>query len=86
MPDCQHIRCEPYRQCQLAGQLPAASDPIDTTNSQMVGRDGTGTICILLPDIAMTRDQALRHAAWLVAIADDNDEFPAILAAVRRSA
>lgn len=67
----------------MASQNPAPQSEIDTTNSQVVGRDGTGTICIVLPSHAMTRAEALRHAAWLVAIADDHDEFPAILAAVR---
>jgi hypothetical protein len=33
----------------------------------------------------MSRREALAHAAWLVAIADDNDEFAAYLAAVRGS-
>jgi hypothetical protein len=56
---------------------------IDTGNDQLVGRSGAGTISIMLPQRLMTRQQALRHAAWLVAIADDDDEFPAILAAVR---
>lgn len=56
---------------------------IDTGNDQLVGRSGDGTVSILLPQRTLTRQQALRHAAWLVAIADDNDEFPAILNAVR---
>lgn len=56
---------------------------IDTGNDQLVGRSGDGTVSILLPLRRMTRQQALRHAAWLVAIADDNDEFPAILSVVR---
>ena len=56
---------------------------IETGNDQIVGRNGHGTISVMLPLRVMTRQQALRHAAWLVAISDDDDEFPAVLAAVR---
>jgi hypothetical protein len=55
---------------------------IDTGNDQLVGRSGVGTISVMVPSRLMTRQQALRHAAWLVAIADDDDEFAGILAAV----
>lgn len=88
MADCLHIRCEPYRGCQFTAPDSPARSPvgdIDTTNSQMVGRDGNGRVCIVLPNLAMTRAEALRHAAWLVVIADDNDEFPGILAAIRNT-
>jgi len=54
-------------------------------NSLFVGRDGYGQVHVLIPRAVMSRREALAHAAWLVAIADDNDEFPAYLAAVRRS-
>jgi len=61
--------------------VPAAPLP----NSQFVGRNGHGQVSILMPRVLMSRREALAHAAWLVAIADDNDEFPAYLAAVRGS-
>lgn len=61
--------------------------PIDTTNLYWVGSTSGGTdrvIQVLHPGVArMTRDQALNLAAWLVTLADDDDEFPEILAAVR---
>ena len=56
----------------------------DVTNEQMVGAQAKGdTVTILLPKRTMTRRQALVHAAWLVAVADRDDEFPAYLEAVR---
>lgn len=59
------------------------SEEIDVTNSQLVGGNGAGEIVVAMPRARMTRDEALRHAAWLVAVADVDDEFPAVLAAVR---
>lgn len=56
---------------------------IDASNLQFVGRDGFGEIVIVMPRARMTRQQALAHAAWLVAVADDDDEFAEYLAAVR---
>ena len=67
--------------------LPVADGPPNGTlpNSQFVGRNGLGQVSILMPRILMGRREALAHAAWLVLMADDNDEFAAYLAAVRRS-
>jgi len=56
---------------------------IDAANLQYVGRNGRGEISVAMPRARMTRQQALAHAAWLVAVADDDDEFAAYLAAVR---
>jgi hypothetical protein len=58
---------------------------IDAPNAQLAGRDGLGKIRVALPSVVMTRQQALAHAAWLVALADDSDEFAAYLAAVRNT-
>lgn len=57
---------------------------IDTGNDQLVGvyRD---YIVVANPRKQMTKEQALVHAAYLVAIADDNDEFDAILEVVRNT-
>jgi hypothetical protein len=33
----------------------------------------------------LSREKALRLAAWIVALADDRDEFPALLEAVRNT-
>jgi hypothetical protein len=59
--------------------VPAAPLP----NSQFVGRNEHGQISVLMPRMFMSRREALAHAAWLVRTADDNDEFPTYLAAVR---
>lgn len=64
-----------------AVEVPAAPLP----NSQFVGRNGHGQVSILMPRTLMSRREALAFAAWVVVIADDNDEFPAYLAAVRSS-
>lgn len=71
----------------ISEPCPPAAPPvdIDTGNDQLVGRAGDGTVSVMLPQTVMTRQQALRHAAWLVAIADDDGEFDGILAAVRNT-
>ncbi len=58
------------------------SPPLNTDNNQSVGVRGDEVV-ILLPQQVMSKSEALRHAAWLVALADDDDEFPAVLTAVR---
>ena len=55
---------------------------IDPANIQFVGWQG-GEIVVMMPRARMTRQQALAHAAWLVALADDDDEFAEYLEAVR---
>lgn len=57
----------------------------DIGNDQLVGIQGGERIVILNPKITMTKREALVHAAWLVAIADDNDEFSAILEEVNNT-
>lgn len=49
---------------------------IDTMNRQMVGIHGDD-IVINRPAVRMTKPEALAHAAWLVALADERDEFGA---------
>jgi hypothetical protein len=56
---------------------------IDPANAQFVGRNGSGEIIVLMPRVSMTREEALVHAAWLVAIAEGEDEFSDYLSAVR---
>jgi hypothetical protein len=65
--------------------IPAASSAAPLPNAQFVGRNGYGQVSILIPRTLMSRREALAHAAWLVSVADDNDEFPAYLAAVKSS-
>jgi hypothetical protein len=54
-------------------------------NAQYVGRNALGQVSVMMPRTVMTREEALAHAAWLVTLADDDDEFAAYLAAVRSS-
>lgn len=55
----------------------------DVTNHQLVGVLGDDII-VMLPWKRMTKHEALLHAAWLVTLADDADEFDDILDAVNR--
>ena len=60
---------------------------INTNNDQLVGVTGDFLV-ILNPTSKMTRPQAIRHAAWLVALADDDrplgePSFAEVLEAVR---
>jgi hypothetical protein len=62
------------------------SEEIDVTNSQFVGVTGRGEVTVAFPKAGMTREEALRHAAWLVAVAEENDgDFERVLKAVRSS-
>jgi len=58
-----------------------SSEPIETINDQMVGVHDS-TILVISPKQRMTPEEALRHAAWLVAVVGDTDRFQAILQAV----
>lgn len=58
----------------------------DVANAQAVSVDGRGTIIVMAPRHRMSKREALVHAAWLVALADEmDDQFPAILEAVRNT-
>jgi hypothetical protein len=60
------------------------SEEIDTANSQFVGINGAGLVTVMMPKGGMTRAEALRHAAWLAAVADPSGEdFERVLKAVR---
>ena len=48
------------------------------TNYQLVVAN-KGNIVISWPKQVMTKQEALVHAAWIVALADDKDEFEQIL-------
>lgn len=57
---------------------------MDTTNDHFVGMRGDHMVIVALPPLTpMPVDEALRLAAWLVAIVGDDAQFEAILAAVR---
>ena len=54
----------------------------DVSNCQLVTTNGD-KIVVVWPNITMDCHQALVHAAWLVALVDDDERFRKILAAVR---
>lgn len=57
---------------------------METGNEQMVGVQGD-FIVVMFPKTRMTKAEALRHAAWIVALADDGEEsgqFEQVLDAV----
>jgi hypothetical protein len=57
---------------------------IDTGNYQMVGGNGE-MVVVMRPRQTMTKSEANLHAAWLVTVAGDDDEFKAVLQAVRNT-
>ncbi len=58
---------------------------IDVPNDQFVGMAGDHVI-VMRPKQRMTKREALVHAAWLVALAEDEPgEFARILEAVRNT-
>jgi hypothetical protein len=54
---------------------------IETMNDQMVAMRG-GKIIVMRPKLEMSPDEALRHAAWLIAVVGDEERFKEILQAV----
>ena len=59
---------------------------IDTSNEFIVGAIGDDLTVMLAPRLQrITKDQALRFAAWLVAMADDDNKFPEILKAIQNT-
>ena len=54
---------------------------IDTSNKFFVAAQGD-QIVIMRPAQRISHDEALNLAAWLVALADRDDKFPALLEAV----
>jgi len=58
---------------------------IETTNDFMVSVRGEQILIMAGPPRILTKAEALRLAAWLVALADDAETFPAVLAAVQNT-
>lgn len=58
---------------------------IDTTNWGLVGTQGEYIIFIAPVPQKITKALAINMAAWLVALADNNNEFPALLEAVKNT-
>ncbi len=61
------------------------ADELDTGNKYMVGVSGAQIVMLRPPRGTITKSDALNLAAWLVALSDDNDKFPAILEAVQNT-
>jgi hypothetical protein len=58
---------------------------IETINDQLVAVQGD-SIIILRPKNKMTKEEALRHAAWLVVLAEDEfNQFRLVLEAVKNT-
>lgn len=59
--------------------------PIETVNDFLVAGRGDGAFALLNVGLTarFTKEQAIRLAAWLVVMADRDNEFPAVLEAVR---
>lgn len=57
------------------------SEVREVPNRQRVAVSGD-YIIVNEPKTKMTKREALEHAAWLVAMADDNDEFDDLLYSV----
>lgn len=58
-------------------------EELSVDNDQAVGARGDHVV-VVMPKTRMTRAEALRHAAWLVVVADPlGDEFERVLNAVR---
>lgn len=60
----------------------------ETINDCMVSMSGLGTLMMMNPPRPMeiiSKDKALRLAAWLVAMADDDNSFDEILKAVKNT-
>lgn len=56
---------------------------INTANDQLIGAQGDYLV-VNFPRQHMTKVEALRHAAWLVAMAEERPgEFDEVLAAVK---
>ena len=72
--------------CQTQEGVMPTENEIDTSNEFCVSACMDHHVLIPRPlPPRMTRAQALRLAAWLVALADDDDEFPAFLEAVQNT-
>jgi hypothetical protein len=68
----------------MSATYPPRGGPIDTTNLFWVGVKGEA-IVVMRPRQHMTKAEALNLAAYLVVLADENDEFPALLEAVKNT-
>jgi hypothetical protein len=61
-----------------------SGDTVELGNEYMVGVHGE-RIVIMKPPARLSKAQALVLAAYLVALADDNQDFPAVLEGVQNT-
>lgn len=60
-------------------------EEIETLNKFLVGARGDKVVIMLPPRGELSRKDALGLAAWLVAIAEQDNEFQSVLNAVRNT-
>jgi len=61
------------RRCQVAAEENKVEE-INTTNDQLVGKQmGEDLVTVAIPRNIMTKEEAIRHAAWLVILASDTE-------------
>lgn len=58
---------------------------METINDFLVVLVGDGVAMLNPPRGEFTQEQAVRLAAWLVALADHKNEFPAVLQAINNA-
>lgn len=61
------------------------AEDTDSTNQFLVSVRGEDIVVLLHIPRPMGKAQALNLAAWLVALADDHNQFPALLNAVQNT-
>lgn len=57
-------------------------EDVDTTNDCFVGVQGDSIVFLRSPN-KLSKQRALVLAAWIVCLADDNDDFGTVLEAVQ---
>jgi hypothetical protein len=64
-------------------EIQMEQENIVTSNDQMVGAQGD-MIIVMAPRGRMTREEALRHAAWLIVVSEEKEgQFDRVLKAVQ---
>lgn len=58
-------------------------EELDISNTQVVGANGSDVV-VMMPKPRMTKTEALIQAAWLVAIADQSENFEDFRAILRK--
>jgi hypothetical protein len=81
LSDLDCVGCVPRILSATGDKTVSVGEPIETTNSQLVSRQDD-LVVVLMPRMSMTVEEALRQAAWLVAITGEMDRFKQILQAV----